>query len=172
MDSRYKAVIGDAHQVISDVENKGAFYRSCIQPLSVSIQNLKATILVLPEHGEELKIRMRTDADGLLLILQSALWNRRVIVECNRSIRVRGHGVKMIFGQVQGESKCPHQSPSSRKAGSPVLNHGFLEAGDIRSLVPTALLCAETVFDVLWDRFNVIDSRIVVGSYRMPKLSR
>ncbi len=46
---RLQPVVCQTHQIVADVDNKGAWDRRSLDPLSVLVEHLKTTVHVLPE---------------------------------------------------------------------------------------------------------------------------
>ncbi|XMA12591.1 hypothetical protein WAI453_005382 [Rhynchosporium graminicola] len=55
-------IICGSREIIPKIDDKCPLYESSIDPLSFAIENLQATVRILPENDEELKVGVRADA--------------------------------------------------------------------------------------------------------------
>lgn len=56
MDGRLEAIVGQAHQIVTDIDDECALDGTGLDPLTFRIQHLKTAAHVLPQQGEALEI--------------------------------------------------------------------------------------------------------------------
>lgn len=101
MDGAFVGVVAKPHHEVSDIDNNRAFNWGCLNPLSVTIQDLKSSNHILPKESEELEISVATKSDGVLRdLFFSGYW---VIVEDSVSTWICRSAVKVVLIQVKRE---------------------------------------------------------------------
>lgn len=142
MHGRLEAVVGQAHEVVADIDDEGARDGRGLDPLAVAVEHLQAALHVLPQQGEALQVGVGAEADvGRVGGLRGR--HGRVEVEDAVGARVRGHAVEVRLWQVEREREDAHQTPRQAQARLPIGDACCLEAGEVRRPFPYEVFAAD-----------------------------